>query len=539
MINHKFLTQNFSGLSLQNSLVFTKLTPTIKLLALVFLFVVLPGCTRPFPGTNNNENTTTTAVATTTNIQASPIATTEPIVIQMGTAVPPYNGTPTPDAPHPVGSISGAATTHAVTEGETLGTIALDYDTTVDELVLLNGIEDSDFVYAGQVLNVPTTAEENRLTPNFKIIPDSELVYGPAAKDFDVRAFTTALDGYLLTYTEEVEGQIIDGPAIVQLVADRYSINPRLLLTAIERHSGWVTQKNVANTIYPLGKQDSEREGLYLQLNWAANLINFGYYGRSEGGLTTMFTNDGTEVAFDGDINHGTAGLQLYLGAVDGNTYSRWQAEVGADGFVQTYFRLFGNPFAYSVDPLIPADLTQPPFALPWPVGESWHYSGGPHAAWNTGSSWAAVDFVPPGTQSGCYLAEDWVTSMTDGEVTRSGFGAVVVDLDGDGYAGTGWALTYMHLDNRDRIGVGTAVQTGDQLGHPGCEGGVSNGTHLHIARSYNGRWIAADGALPIVMAGWVSQGAGYEYNGWLTKNGISVEADAVRSTENAIMAGQ
>ncbi len=525
---------------MQTFRMFSKQTPTVKLVAFVLLSLLLIGCTRPFPNnTNTNtESSAPTAVATTTS-QATPVATAEPIVIQMGTAVPPYIGTPTPDAPHPVGSISSATATHEVTEGETLGTIALDYNTSVAELVTLNGIEDSDFVYAGQILNVPTTTEENRLSPSFKIIPDSELVYGPAAKEFDIREFTTALDGYLLSYQEEVEGQLIDGPAIVQLVADRYSINPRLLLAAIERHSGWVTQTNVANTIYPLGKQDPDREGLYLQLNWAANLINFGYYGRSEGGLTTMFTNDGTEVAFAGDINHGTAGLQLYLGAVDGNTYSRWQAEVGPDGFAQTYYRLFDNPFAYSVDPLIPAELAQPPLALPWSSGESWHYSGGPHAAWNTGSAWAAVDFVPPGTQSGCYTAEDWVTAMAPGQVTRSDFGGVVVDLDGDGYAGTGWALTYMHLDDRERIEVGTAVQTGDKLGHPGCEGGVSNGTHLHIARSYNGRWIAADGDLPIVLDGWVSQGAGYEYNGWLTKDGISVAADAVRSAENAITAGQ
>jgi LasA protease len=83
---------------------------------------------------------------------------------------------------------------------------------------------------------------------------------------------------------------------------------------------------------------------------------------------------------------------------------------------------------------------------------------------------------------------------MAPGLVVRSDFGAVVVDMDGDGYAGTGWAITYMHLETRDRVAIGTQVKTGDPLGHPSCEGGFSNGTHVHIARTYNGRWVAADG---------------------------------------------
>ena len=126
---------------------------------------------------------------------------------------------------------------------------------------------------------------------------------------------------------------------------------------------------------------------------------------------------------------------------------------------------------------------------------------------------------------------------MSDGVVTRSNFGAVVVDLDGDNYAGTGWALVYMHLATRDRIPEGTAVKTGDRIGHPSCEGGITSGSHVHVARTYNGRWISADGSLPFDLDGWVSHGVGYEYNGWLARDGVSVEADAVRGENNAITA--
>jgi hypothetical protein len=126
---------------------------------------------------------------------------------------------------------------------------------------------------------------------------------------------------------------------------------------------------------------------------------------------------------------------------------------------------------------------------------------------------------------------------MAPGVVVRSDFGAVVVDLDGDGYAGTGWTITYMHLADNERVGVGTRVQTGDALGHPSCEGGYSNGTHTHIARTYNGRWVAADGSLPFVMGGWESTGLGREYDGLLVRGEEVREACECREETNAITA--
>lgn len=123
--------------------------------------------------------------------------------------------------------------------------------------------------------------------------------------------------------------------------------------------------------------------------------------------------------------------------------------------------------------------------------------------------------------------------------VSRSDFGAVVVDVDGDGFAGTGWAVTYMHLETRDRIPAGTVVQPGDRLGHPSCEGGFSNGTHVHISRTYNGRWVAADGSIPFMLGGWLSQGLGQEYDGLLVKGDMVKEACECREEINAIPAGE
>ena len=119
--------------------------------------------------------------------------------------------------------------------------------------------------------------------------------------------------------------------------------------------------------------------------------------------------------------------------------------------------------------------------------------------------------------------------------ITRSEDGIVVLDLDGDGFEQTGWVVFYLHIETRDRIPKGTFVQAGDHIGHPSCEGGLSNGTHVHIARKYNGEWISADGSMPFILDGWVSEGFGIEYDGYLKKNNQTIEAWDRRDEKNQI----
>jgi hypothetical protein len=124
---------------------------------------------------------------------------------------------------------------------------------------------------------------------------------------------------------------------------------------------------------------------------------------------------------------------------------------------------------------------------------------------------------------------------VADGLVVRTDEGVVAQDLDGDGYEQTGWVVLYLHVEARDRVPKGAVLQAGDRIGHPSCEGGVSTGTHLHIARKYNGEWISADGLTPFIMDGWVSGGEGREYNGTLSRGGEIIEAYFRRGLYNQV----
>lgn len=157
-----------------------------------------------------------------------------------------------------------------------------------------------------------------------------------------------------------------------------------------------------------------------------------------------------------------------------------------------------------------------------------WSYTGGPHGAWEKDGSWAAIDFSPARSESGCVESTAYVTSSAAGLVVRSEHGVVVVDLDGDGFEQTGWTIVYLHIETKDRVPKGRWVETGDLLGHPSCEGGQATGTHVHITRKYNGEWMAADGAIPLVLTGWRAHAGSAPYKGTLTRDNETVTASTV-----------
>ncbi len=92
------------------------------------------------------------------------------------------------------------------------------------------------------------------------------------------------------------------------------------------------------------------------------------------------------------------------------------------------------------------------------------------------------------------------------------------MDLDWDGYEQTGWVLFYLHLVTDDDLQPDTVLAQGDPVGRPSCFGGEGNSSHLHIARRYNGEWMAADGPVPMVLSGWRPVNGPAPYEGELVK---------------------
>ncbi|MGB7095753.1 MAG: hypothetical protein WBD62_14010, partial [Anaerolineales bacterium] len=73
---------------------------------------------------------------------------------------------------------------------------------------------------------------------------------------------------------------------------------------------------------------------------------------------------------------------------------------------------------------------------------------------------------------------------------------------------------------------VGKAVFADEPLGHPSCERGKSTGTHVHIARKYNGEWITAGGSIPFTLSGWETHMGERNYQGELWKSGQIISAN-------------
>jgi hypothetical protein len=314
------------------------------------------------------------------------------------------------------------------------------------------------------------------------------------------------------------------GAEVVDYVATNYSISPRLLLAILEYQAGALTQPSPPPGKYLLGFKRSFYESPYLQLVIAANTLNNGYYSWRSGDLIEFDLLDGSLVRPDPWQNAASVAVQYYFSRIlEGDKY---HASIGPEGLARVYRDWFGDPWPDSAI-ILPGSLRQPPLRFPFGADHIWAYTGGPHTGWGTGEPFAAIDFAPASETTGCYtVASDrYATAMADGLVIRSDIDGTIIDLDKDGDERTGWALYYLHLATNNRIQIGREVKAGDPIGYPSCEGGHVTGTHVHVARKYNGEWILADGPLAFNLEGWVSHNGRQAYQGTLTRGALTVTA--------------
>jgi len=491
-----------------------------------------------------------TATSPPTAVQIA--ETTAPIVEVPSTPTAPAPAVLAPAAPAPTQisapsqptaspatqTVNSAPILYYVQAADTLPVVAVRFGVNPSEITSPDPIPETDFLNPGQLLVIPRRLA-NTTSPEH-LIPDSEVAYSPSAANFDIEAFVNEAGGKLSAYSEWLyTSHTTSGADLIAKVGLENSINPRLLLSLLEYQSHWVYGQpaDLAEDRYPLGLIDLSEEGLFHQLVWAVNQLSIGYYAYREGRLTEIHFSDGVTARLAPDLNAGTAALQYYFAQL----YSgqQWLDALNPEsGLPAVHNRMFGNMWerAAMVEPLFPPGVSQPPLTLPFTRNKLWSFSGGPHGAWEHDGAYAALDFAPGSSEPGCVDSYAWVAAAASGLVVRSGNGVVVVDLDGDGSEQTGWVLLYLHIAGKGSLRAGTWVDAGDFIGHPSCEGGLSTGTHLHLARKYNGEWIPADGPLPFNLGGWIAHAGEAAYKGSLTRGEETINACTCGSFETRIM---
>jgi LasA protease len=520
-----------------------------RLVMAVFLVWVLPSLACNFPFAANSSHldvelrSTLTAMADSSLVEQTPVPEGE--VNQnlspedeaqsfIPTAV--NNHRPVP----PVLDAGGHSFTYLTASGDTLQAVAKRFAVEPNEILSAEPIPEVGLLPQGQALNIPNQLGELQYTEF--LLPDSEVVNSPSARDFQIEEFINTAGGYLSEHHEQVNGSWLSGAEIVTKVSLENSINPRLLLALLELRSGWVYGDlfDPGQLDYPVGFYVPDYKGLYYELVLTATHLGVGYYGWRSGEKTTLTFQDGSSLRLNPSLNPGTVGLQTVLSKI--STQEEWSNTLYAEpGFVELYSAMFGDPWsqAAQIRDLFPVDLTQPDLLLPFAPGERWSFTGGPHRSWNAGSPRGALDFSPVTGEPACTTSRAWVTASASGVVTRAGDSVLAIDLDGDGHEQTGWVLVYLHMVMPEDILPGRTIAVDEPLGHPSCERGQSTGTHVHFARKYNGEWIPAGEPLPFTLSGWETIVGERNYQGELRKGEQTITANPGGPSSSLIIRDQ
>ena len=465
-------------------------------------------------------------------------ANVTPIVITATFNPQPYATSQQSNLPIPTPTLDVAQgvvpSTYVVQTGDTLLNIAQRFGLPLSSIIELNNLPNPNLLMVGQVINLPNIPVID--APPVFLISDELLPY---RNDFDVQSFLDTQAGWLRTATDQIELRQSDGSIIwetwyahqiIEYYAQRFSVDPRILLTLVELRSGGLTipLPTDETKLYPLGNIDPDRSGLTKQFTWAYNELNDGYYGWLYRGLKTATAMDTRyRIRFHPDNNAASIAVQHVTAQVV--PYEIWMDEFASQKFKLIYEQFFGS--MPSENSTINRPAEQPILELPFATEETWYFTGGAHGGWGSGSEWAAIDLAPPDERmvgsSLCYVSQFPIRAVGDGVVAISDHGRMMIDLDHDGDIATGWTILYLHVDTKSRlIEVGQSVRQGDALGYASCEGGFSTATHLHIARLYNSEWIPADcghcqtqfDVPPMQWGQWrVESLAGQEYQGFLS----------------------
>lgn len=489
---------------------------------------------------------TATVIPASLTPTALPVFT--PTVVETATPLPTFTSEAfvAQETTSSIGQNTSAEVTSAPTilyyaqSGDWLPAVAKRFGVEVSEIASPKVLPKNGLLDPGTLLIIPDHRDPTvSYAPALQMIPDNEIVFSATALDFDIASYVKDAGGYLASYREWLNtSEWTTGAGVIERSAYENSVNPRLLLAILDYEARWVrgTPENQFRKDYPLGYENYHNKGVFLQLAWAVDQLSHGYYGWRTGSLTELSFGDGTKLRLDPTLNAGTVGLMYLFARM--HSYNEWLRIMDqTSGFASYYQNMFGDPWsrADQVGPIFPPGLSQPEMVLPFETNIPWAFTGGPHSAWEHDGPLAALDFAPAADKTGCGPTPTWILAAAPGLVVRSSKGVVVVDLDGDGSEQTGWNILYLHVASRDRVAKGQWVDANDRIGHASCEGGIATGTHLHLARKYNGEWVAADGPISFVLSGWTAVAGESPYLGNLVRGNQVITAD-VNSQSKALV---
>lgn len=455
-----------------------------------------------------------------------------------------------PASPDFTPTVDGNSILYYAQSGDWLPAVARRFGVDPSEITSPKELSDKGFIDPGTLLIIPNRFDNTeQYTSATQIIPDNEVVFSATAIDFDVEQYVKDAGGYLSTYREYLGTTAwTTGAQEIERLAYENSINPRLILALLDFEANWVRGRPASKflTDYPMGQEDYHNIGMFGQMTWAINQLSYGYYGWRRGTVGELTFNDGRKLKLDPTLNAGTVAVMALFSVH--HSLNEWLRIMDVNsGFPAFYQNMFGDAWsrADAAGNFFPPGLSQPSMTLPIATGTTWSYTGGPHNAWGsdgprgTEGPLAAIDFAPENDKPGCFVTNSWVLAMAPGLVVRSENGVVMVDMDGDGSEQTGWDIMYLHIATKDRVPVGQWVEQNDLIGHASCEGGKATGTHVHIARKYNGEWILADGPIPFVMDGWTVIAGDKPYLGKLVRGNKVVTADEYGQAWSLITRGK
>ena len=496
-----------------------------KILILLFLISILSGCVRIIHEAPENKIIPSDTPSTTAT--PNPVPTSKAREDPVRKRRPKY--------------MPGELVEYTALDGDTLPALASRFNTTEKEIRAANPIlpEHVTTLPQGLPMQIPIYYRSG-WGSSFKILADAQYVNGPADKGFSARSYTDRQPGWFKYYNTWADSRNLRGGELIDYIAEVYSISPRLLLAILEYLTGALTSPvyrddfNTANVLRFPGDKYKTLNG---QLNQLAEFFNDHYYCYKAGNFIEYELRDGSLIRIDPWLNACSAVLQAYF--AEYFTPAEYYHAIGPEGFVKTYKKMFGDfPPVEEYPAHIPGSLEQIELRLPFKDGEAWTYTGGPHTAWGSRHPYAAIDFAPPANQHGCFVSYAEVIAPHSGTIVRTGTGMAMLDMDDDGDERTGWVMLFLHLKTESILPVGTHVEMGDVMGHPSCDGGTSSGTHVHLARKYNGEWIEAGGVIPLNMDNWITENGAEKYEGKMRRFSSYVIASTSSEYFSRILAG-